>query len=166
VSDLAPTRDQIAGVITKLEPYRNNNNPGTFLVPYKKYKAGVKSPEGELGNSISDISLANIQASVPLLHGTRNYQRIQDIEEHLPEFRTLLSDSPALMYDKLVKAERYILRMEAHGSQYMVKNAPAPVLTPDRGRIYAQLARTQGGTRDVIRQRAREMAQQDGWLIP
>jgi soluble lytic murein transglycosylase-like protein len=170
LSDLAPTRDQIAGVITKLEPYRNNDNPGTFLVPYKKYKTGVKSPEGELGNSISDISLAKIQASVPLLHGTRNYQRIQDIEEHLPEFRTLLSDSPALMYDKLVKAERNILRMEAHGSQYMVKNAPAnapaPVLTPDRGRIYAQLARTQGGTPDVIRQRAREMAQQDGWLIP
>jgi hypothetical protein len=138
------------------------------------------TPEGEIGNLVSDISLAKIQASIPLLHGTRNYQRIQDIEEHLPEFGALLSDSPAMMVDKLQKAQRNLLRIEAHSLQYLTKGAttaaPAPVLDQGRAQDYFNLARTKidpsawagdpAKAAQDTRKLAREWAQADGWRIP
>lgn len=163
MTEIATVANQFDSILAKLEPYKNDNNPLTFLGPWLKYKVGVKSPEGELGSEISNLSLASIQGMMPFASKSRNYEFIKKIGEHLPRLDATGQDSPALMYDKLSKARRNFLSMQANAARYEVKGAGAnpgkPVLPEDSALAYYQLA---GG--DPAK--ATKMATEDGWQVP
>lgn len=143
--------------------YKDDNNPLTLAAPMLAYRAGIKTPDGELGSKIGDISLNAIQGAMPFASKSRNYQWIKDIKQHLPSLSGLTPDSPALIYQKLGTVERNFLRMKAGTQKYeTAKTAPnpsSPMLQSDDAQRYYKLA---GGDPKA----ARQMATQDGWTIP
>lgn len=149
-------------LLKKLQPYKNDNNPTTFTVPLAKYKLGVKSPEGELGSEISNLSLASIQGMMPFASKSRNYEFIKKIGEHLPRLSLPLPDSPALAYDKLSKARANFARFESAIRRYEVKHATgdqaSPKLSPENAAVYVRAA---GGDKA----KAMQDAINDGWDV-
>jgi hypothetical protein len=154
---------QFDDLINRLEPYKTDNNPATLLIPLGEYKLGRVTPQGQLGNEISNLSLASIQGMMPFATKSRNYQFIKDIRQHLPNLVGFPPDSPANIYDKLLKARRNFLRMDRSSMQFEQKhvttNPAAPFLDEGRAHVYYRLA---GGDP----KKARDMAQEDGWQLP
>lgn len=151
---------QFDDLLNKLEAYKGDNNPLTLTGPMAKYKMGIKTPEGELGNEISNLSLASIQGMMPFASKSRNYQFIKDIAQHLPHLAIVGGDSPAMIYDKLLKARLNFAKMEAAISRFETKHAtasPGPVPLPEgTARLYFRAAGGDPG-------KARAMAVADGW---
>jgi hypothetical protein len=149
-------------LIKKLEPYKNNNDPTMLMKALAKYKLGMASPEGELGNQLSSMSLASIQGMMPYASKSRSWQYIQEIQKHLPVIMGFPPDSPQMIYDKLEKSRRSFLRAERATMQWEQKkggtNPAPPTLTPDRAQVYYQLAHGDPA-------KARTMAQDDGWAL-
>jgi hypothetical protein len=153
---------QYTDLIEKLKPYKDNNNPLTLMGPMAKYKLGIASPEGELGNNISSLSLGTLQAMQPFASKSRNQTYFQQIKEHLPKLDLPFSDSPQQIYKKMLNVQQNLLRMENGHLRWEVKgvgtNPPDPVLDQNRFSRYLQVAE---GDSD----KATQLARADHWQV-
>lgn len=172
LTEVGTVATQFDSLLDKLEPYKTDNNPLTMVVPLGKYKLGLKSPEGELGNEISNLSLGSIQGMMPFASKSRNYQYIRDIAQHLPKLVATNPDSPAQMYDKLLKARRNFERMKATTLRYETKRstgtAEKPYLPDEELAVYHRMAMNDPAALknpNLVPSIMKRMATEDGWSI-
>jgi hypothetical protein len=158
MKEIGPVSKQFDELINELEPYKTDNNPLTLAGGLLKYKVGIASPVGTLANDISNLSLAKLQGMMPFASKSRAQKYFQQIGEHLPS----TTDSPELIYDKLLAVRRNFLRMEQSSLEWETKHGgtspPAPVLDPTRFNAYTRVARGDPS-------RAAQIAQEDGWAV-
>jgi hypothetical protein len=179
LESISPVMGQTDQLITALEQkgkngvaYKDDNNPLALAGPMAMYRMGMKTPEGELGSKISDLSLNGIQAIQPFASKSRNYQYIKDIKQHVISTSGLTPDAPAQMYQKLQNQQRNFLRMTAGTLKYETNktstNPAAPVLPTDKAQMYYHLALNGRDPKSApdAPMKAAQMATEDGWQVP
>lgn len=123
IEKIEPVIGSMDILLGKLDPYKTNNQRGYFTIPYLKYRTGVTTPEGDIGNSIASLELVKILGAMPYIKGRPNQIFIDAIWKHLPN---TIIDSPMTIHDKLTKAKRLLEAYREAALKYEVKGAPPP----------------------------------------
>lgn len=135
VSQIATTQKLIDQVLPELEARIKQSggdmnslwDAGMQRAAWAEYKHGGVIPDNvdpTLAHLLPTIAQLQIVGGLPYLRGTRSYQYIQQIQQHLPDPE---KDSPALMVDKIHSLQKTmpILRQSVLESEGVGTNQPS-----------------------------------------
>jgi hypothetical protein len=119
LQETSPVHDQVRQLLNAVEPYKDDNTPGTLLRSRLKYALGMADPKGDLGDQISKLELDRVMAGARVLKGSsRAYQALQLAMQHAPNSKI---DSPQLMYNKLQTIEQNLTDIGDDAVKYGTK---------------------------------------------
>jgi hypothetical protein len=100
----------------KLEPLKDNNQPGYLAMDRLGYAMGMGGENGKLAAEISNIELQRVVNAAQILKGSsRSWGALQAAMIHTPD---AWKDSPQLMYQKLQTIQKNLSDMQQDAIQY------------------------------------------------